>query len=369
MIRPGTSLHDLDTPCLLVDLTKMEANIREWQHDIASHGVKLRPHVKTHKSPAIAAMQLAAGASGITVAKVSEAEVFAEHGCKDIFIAYPVIGANKWKRVAALARTCKVAVGVDSVVGARGLGEAATAAGTTVGVRVEIDLGMNRSGVLPQDAAALCKQVLEMKGITLEGIFTFRSVFFPGAANRTADETARDEGECMVKLANQLRATGIPIREVSLGSTPTARQAARVAGVTEVRPGTYVFGDWAMSSRGAIPRERVALSILCTVVSRPAVDKATVDGGSKTFCGDMNPAKLGVPGYALAVGVDAHVEAMSEEHGVVRLGVGVQPRIGDRMAFHPLHVCTAVNLANELVGVRGDKVEAVFPILARGMNV
>lgn len=366
MIQPGTHIEDLDTPCMLVDLERMERNIGAWQSAIGTHGVKLRPHVKTHKVPEIACMQLDAGAGGITVAKVSEAEVFAAGGARDIFIAYPTIGAEKWRRVAELARTCIMTVGVDSEVGARGLSAAAQAAGVTIRVRVEIDGGLNRCGVQPDQAAPLCKLVLSLPGLELDGIFGFRSIFYATSQGRPASELGREEGELYVTLADQLRAAGIPIRSISVGSTPTARYAAAVPGITEVRPGTYIFGDYMMAEMGAMRYDDVALSILCTVVSRPAAGKATVDGGSKTFCGDSNPAKLGLKGYARAVGLEAYVESMSEEHGVLRLGHDANPRIGDKIAFYPIHVCTTVNLSDELIGVRNGQVEKVWPILARG---
>lgn len=366
MVQVGTKVTDLDTPCLIVDLDRMEANVREWQAAISAAGVKLRPHVKTHKVPEIARMQLEAGAAGITVAKVGEAEVFAAGGCRDIFIAYPVIGEPKWRRIAELARTCTMTVGVDSEVGARGLSAAAAAAGVTVRVRVEIDTGLNRAGVAAAHAEALCRLITGLPGLELDGLFTFRSTGFAGAAGRSAAELGREEGEIMVALAAELRAAGIPVREVSVGSSPTARYAAQVPGVTEVRPGTYVFLDYMNAESGVCTYDQVALSILCTVVSRPAADKATVDGGSKTFCGDIFPARLNLKGYARAVGMEAYVESMSEEHGVVRLGPGANPRIGEKVAFHPIHVCTTVNLADELIGVRNGRVEKVWPILARG---
>jgi D-serine deaminase-like pyridoxal phosphate-dependent protein len=365
-IRPGMPVEELDTPCLLIDLKKTEANIQTWQQAIGAYGVALRPHVKTHKVPELAQMQLQAGAGGITVAKVAEAEVFAANGCKDIFIAYPVIGAEKWRRAAELARDALITVGIDSAVGARGLSEAAAAAGVTIRVRVEVDLGLNRSGVQPTQVEELCKLVLSLPGLELDGIFTFRSAMFAGSEGRSAAELGKEEGQLMVAQAEKLRAAGIPIRAVSLGSTPTAKYAAQVPGVTEVRPGTYIFGDYMMAERGAIGYDEVALSILCTVVSRPAPDKATVDGGSKTFCGDSFPAKLGLKGYAKAINMDAYVESLSEEHGVARLGSGADPQIGDKIAFYPIHVCTTVNLSDELIGVCDGRVEKVFPVLARG---
>ena len=366
MASPGMTIDDLDTPCLIVDLDRMARNIQTWQAKIGATGAKLRPHVKTHKIPAIAKLQLHAGAAGITVAKVAEAEVFAAGGCDDIFIAYPVIGEAKWRRAAELAQCCTLTVGIDSEIGARGLSAAARAAGSTLQARVEIDLGMNRSGVAPEQAGKLGKLVQDLPGLELDGIFAFRSTSFPGAGERSIAVLGQEEGEMMAEVARCLRSQGIPIQEVSVGSTPTAYPVAQVPGITEVRPGTYIFGDYMMAERGIVDYDDVALSILCTVVSRPAPDKATVDGGSKTFCGDINPARLQLRGYARAAGMDACVEVMSEEHGVVRLGPGVEPRVGDRIAFYPIHVCTAVNLADELVGVRGNRVEQVWPIAARG---
>jgi D-serine deaminase-like pyridoxal phosphate-dependent protein len=201
----------------------------------------------------------------------------------------------------------------------------------------------------------------------LDGITTFRHVIFPGAAGRRLEDVGREEGELMVALAERLRAAGVPLRTVAVGSTPTAQAAATVPGVTEVRAGTYVFGDAIMATLGAVAEEEIALSVLCTVVSRPIPERATVDGGSKTLAADVPAAAMpGLTGYGRVVGIDAYVEGMTEEHGFVRLGPGVEPAIGERLRIVPNHVCTAVNLADELIGVRNGRVEVVWPVLARG---
>ena len=365
-IKPGMKLEDLDTPAMLVDLDKMERNIASWQTEISSHNVKLRPHVKTHKVPEIAKLQLQAGASGITVAKVAEAEVFAAQGINDIFIAYPIIGAAKWQRVANLARDRQIIVGLDSEIGARGLNHAAREADLILKVRIEIDGGLNRSGVAPSDALNLCQIIQSLPNLELDGIFGFRSIFFAAASGRTPTEIGFEEGEFFVSIAENLRSSGIPIRNVSIGSTPTAKYAARVSGVTEVRPGTYVFGDYMMAELGAVEYDNVALSILCTVISNSRSGQVTIDGGFKTFCGDSIPSKLNLKGYAKAVNHDAYLESMSEEHGVVKLGEGVKLEVGDRLAFYPIHVCTTVNLSDELIGMRNGQVEKVWQVLARG---
>jgi len=364
-------LTHLETPALLVDLDVMEGNISRWQAAADAAGVAFRPHAKTHKAPAIAARQLAAGAVGLVVAKVAEAEVFAAAGCHDILIAYPVIGLTKWCRIAELARTCTITVNVESDIAARGLSDAAVAAGSRLHVHVDIDTGLHRCGVPaedPESIAALCRLVRALPGLELDGITTFRTVIFPGANGRSPEELGREEGELMVRLAERLRAAGIPIRTVAVGSTPTALAAATVPGVTEVRAGTYVFGDALSVTWGAITEEEIALSVLCTVVSRPTPERATVDGGSKTFAGDVSASMVaGLQGYGRAMGIDdAFVEGMTEEHGLIRLGPGVAPAIGDRLRIIPNHVCTTVNLADEVVGIRNGQIETVWPVLARG---
>jgi D-serine deaminase-like pyridoxal phosphate-dependent protein len=366
----GESIEHVETPALLVDLDVMEVNIRRWQVAASAAGVAFRPHIKTHKMPAIAERQLAAGAVGLAVAKVAEAEVFAAAGCRDLVVAYPVVGFSKWTRLAALARTCTITVNVESEVGARGLSDAAVAARSRIRVHVDIDTGLHRCGVAAEDPeaiAALCRLVRDLPGLELDGITTFRTAIFPGAAGRSLDELGREEGALMVALAERLRATGLPIRTVAVGSTPTALAAATAPGVTEVRAGTYVFGDMLMATWGAVAEEEIALSILCTVVSRPTPGRATIDGGSKTFAGDIAPGMVaGLTGYGRLVGADAHIEGLTEEHGLVRLGPGVEPVIGERLRFVPNHVCTAINLADEVIGVRNGQVVVVWPVLARG---
>lgn len=372
-ITPGMSVEELPTPAVLVDLDKMERNISTWQKAASDNGSALRPHIKTHKVPEIAQMQLKAGAGGITAAKVSEAEVFARAGCNDIYIAYPTVGEHKWRAAAELARENRIIVGADSEIGLRGLSEAATRAGSKIEVRIEFESGLGRSGAARSEVLGLCRLAESLPGIELNGLMTYRSVAFPGARERDFNDVGREEGELLVEVAEEMRAAGIEIKELTGGSTPTGKAVAKVAGVNEVRPGTYVFMDYICHHWGTAEYSDCALSILCTVVSRPSPQTATVDGGSKTFAGDIWPANLGAKGYARAAGEDAPIDAfvvkMSEEHGVTHLGEGVDWKIGERVAFHPIHVCTAVNLSDELIGVRDGKVEVVWPVAARGKRV
>lgn len=365
----GCAATELDTPVLLIDQDQLSANIQRYASLAALAGVQLRPHIKTHKMPEIAAMQLAAGAHGITAAKLGEAETFAAAGIQDIFIAYPLVGQLKARRAARLAQNCHLIVGAESSIGIAQLSDAAREAGVTLFIRIEIDTGLKRTGVPPAQAEALCRQVMAAPDVELDGLFTFRGTSFPGASTSDPQVLGEHEGKIMVVLAEQLRASGIPLQTVSVGSTPTTPSAALVPGVTEVRPGTYVFFDRMTTHAGTSTAEEIALSILATVISRPASDIAIIDAGSKTFCGDIIPANVGLQGYGITTdGRSGIVERMSEEHGIVRLTPGCNPQIGEKMLFFPNHVCTTVNLSDEVVLVQKGLVKAIWSVAARGQR-
>ncbi|HLW02515.1 MAG TPA: alanine racemase [Ktedonobacterales bacterium] len=367
MSPTDASLLEVDTPALLVDRDRLDANISRFAAMASRTGVALRPHIKTHKTLEIAALQVQAGASGITCAKLGEAEVYADAGFTDVFVAYPLIGQEKARRAAQLARRCTMTVGVESVTGIQQLSMAASEADVLLNVRLELDSGLRRTGVAAAEALELCRLILAAPALHLDGIFTFRGVSFPGAPTRESDVLGQQEGEWMVAQAELLRAAGIPINAVSVGSTFTAAAAACVPGVTEVRPGTYVFFDRMTTKGAANTLDEIALSVLATVVSRPAQDMAIIDAGSKTFSGDVVPAAVGLKGYGVTV--DGHsgiLERMNEEHGFVRLASGFVPAIGDHLAFFPNHVCTTVNLSDELVVMQQGIVTDRWRVAARG---
>ena len=367
----GMGLDDLPTPSLVVDLDTMGANIDRWQEMATRNGVKLRPHIKTHKVTEIALRQLERGASGIAAAKPTEAEVFFEAGCRDIVLAYPTVGADKWARMARMAREAKVTVNVDSEIAARGLSDAASASGATIQIQIEIDTGLRRCGFDPMDSAgieALARLVMSLPGLEFEGVTTHRGKFSERLAAMTNDEAGREEGQLMVDVADRLRAKGLPVAEVTAGGTITGPGVAKVDGITEVRAGTYVFNDAMQVAYGAANPENVALSVLATVVSTRRAGHATIDAGSKTFSGDR--AVVSGAGasevVARAVELDARVMRITEEHGMLELGEGVCVEIGQKLRFTPFHVCTAVNLSDELVAVRDGVVQEVWPVRARG---
>lgn len=368
--RPGATIDELATPCLLIDLDRMDANIARWQREVADTGARLRPHVKTHKSLAVAQRQMEAGATGIAVAKTAEAEIFAQGGFNDIVVAYPVVGEEKWRRLALMAaQGVRIGVNVDHEIGARGLSAAAAAAGAVIEIHLDVDTGFHRGGIDAADVEALRRLgdlVAGLPGLRLVGVTTHRNVFFTGADEMTIREAGVAEGEMMVGLAEDLRGSGLDIVDVSGGGTATGRPMATVPGVTEVRAGTYIFQDLMQLGLGAAQEDELALSVLCTVVSRGADGAVTVDGGTKTFSGDraIGDDTLQAP-IARAVDGGTILERLTEEHGMGRIG-GDELRVGDRVAFHPTHVCTAVNLADELYAMREGVVEHVWPVSARG---
>ena len=358
------TIDDLDTPCLVVDLDRLERNIAGWQSAVAAAGKRFRPHMKTHKTVEIARMQRDAGATGVTVAKVSEAELYADAGFDDLVVAYPVAGQAKWARVAALAGRARVAVNVENPTAARGLSAAAAAAGTTVGVWLDVDSGLGRCGVpidRPDEVIALGRLVRELPGLRLDGLTTYRGLGFPGADAVDPPRVGRDEGELLAELA-----TALDVAEIAAGSTPTGRGVAEVDAVTEVRAGTYVFNDLMQLRWGSAGEPALALSILATVVSTNREGRLTVDAGSKTFSGDAVLSDDHGRVVARSVEGDVVLDGLTEEHGVGRRSRRVV--VGDRLRFVPVHVCTCVNLSDELYAVREDRVEAVWPVAARGFR-
>ncbi len=358
----------MDTPHLSIDSAKMMRNIEKVAAIAGRNGVALRPHVKTHKIPAIALAQIEAGASGITVAKVSEAEVMAEAGLEDIFIAYPLVTAPKILRSMGLGRRLRrLIVGVDSFEGARRI--SAAAGDQVMEVRLEIDTGLRRTGVAYDEAVELAGQIDAFDNLDLGGIYTYRGALLDGSPTLDRKSAGLEEGELMVSLAERMRERGIGIRDVSLGSTPTAEYAAEVDGVTEIRPGTYVFYDRMQAHLGACSLEECAATVVCTVVSRPHEDLVVIDGGSKTFATDVQPGTepLNLEGFGHVVGYPgATLDRLTEEHGMLTVSGEHDLGVGDTVRVIPNHVCSTVNL-HDAVYVAGENgaLEEV-QVLARG---
>ena len=365
MSPAGATLSELDTPALLIDLDALEANLAEMAAVAGRAGVRLRPHTKTHKSPEIARMQVEAGAAGITCAKLGEAEVMADAGLDDLLIAYPLVGEHKLRRLGELLERARVRVSLDSVEVAEGLGRLGRALGRDLEVLVEVDTGLHRLGRPPgPPTAELVGLVAGVPGVQVVGLLTHAGHAYrartPDELRRVAEREVLD----LVETAALCRRQGITLAEISVGSTPTARAAASVEGVTEIRPGTYALNDATMVRLGVATQDRVAARVLVTVVARPADERFVVDAGSKCFTTDNMGA---VPDWLLVAGrPDLHMDFLSEEHGVGHRSGAGDLRVGERLQVLPSHACACVNMFDLAYGVRGDRVERELPIAGRG---
>ena len=357
-------LEAVETPALLVDLDRLEANLDRAADYAARHGLALRPHVKTHKSSFVAAAQLRRGARGLTCATPREAEVMAEE-CDDVLVAYPPIASPRARRLTTLPPTVRLTVALDSEHAATELARAARDARREVGVYVELDLGMRRVGVPSVDAAvALARHVSEVDGLHFDGL-----AFYPGHIREAmADQDAKLEAleHTLARAMERFYDAGLPPRVVSGGSTPTMWRTHEMPSVTEMRPGTYAYNDRTTVTTGACTPSDCALTVLATVVSTSVAGQAVIDAGTKA----LGREPLRGPGEGFGELLDhpgVVVERMSEEHGVLDLGGSAwRPSVGDMVRVVPNHVCVAVHLHDYVYGVRGGHLERGWPIEARG---
>lgn len=359
------SIETLETPVPIVDLDRMARNLDRVAAYAKVHGLALRPHVKTHKSTGIATEQLRRGAAGLTCATTHEAEVMSEVA-SDLLVAYPPVGEPRLRRLLALPAHVRLTVALDSELAVRQLAAAARSADRAVGVYVELDLGMHRVG-LPSvdDAVALARLVRESPPLELAGI-----AFYPG---HVREEVARQDDKLAMmngalgQALERFGAAGLAPRVVSGGSTPTLFRTHEIDGVTELRPGTYVFNDRTTAAIGACDRDDCALTVLSTVVSTAVPGQAVIDAGSKAL--GREPLRgSGEDGFGVLLErPEVVVKGMSEEHGLLDLrNSDWQPRVGDRVRVIPNHVCIVVHLNDELFGVRDGCVESSWPVAARG---
>lgn len=347
-------IRDLDTPAVTIRLDKLEANIARLQATLDGHGVANRPHIKTHKIPAIAKMQLAAGAVGITCQKLGEVEAFVDEGVAgDILITYNIIGEAKTERLMALSRRVeRLAVVLDNDIVARGLSEAAVRHDGDVRFLVECDTGFKRNGVQsPEAAFDLARRAIALPRMHFEGLMTF-----PNSMPGTAEFFAR-----ALELFGQ---AGIPVPVISGGGTPTVRSVGDFPMLTEHRAGTYVYNDVMMVASGAATWDDCAMRVRLTVVSRPTPGRAILDGGSKVLTSDLYfvQGHGHIPAYP-----QARIVALSEEHAIVDLSdCAERPEVGEVVEVIPNHCCVVSNMVDEVYGVRDGAVEVVWPVAARG---
>lgn len=347
-------IEDLDTPNVVIDLDRVEHNIRKLQTYCNQHGLKLRPHIKTHKLPVLAYKQLEAGAVGITCQKLSEALVMAAAGIKDILLSYNIIGKQKIVPLAQLARQTRLSVAIDNAAALHTLAQAAKLAESNIYVLIEFESGNERVGVQHvQEALELAQNVSTHPFLHFGGLMTY---------------PCSQQAATFIAEAKRLFASaGLNINTVSAGGTPGMWQVHRVEGITELRAGTYIYNDRHIVGTGTASLDECALHVHATVISRPTDNRAVIDAGSKTLSSDLIKAEYG-QGYGLILEYpEAIIKRLNEEHGIIDLSnCHTKPQIGEVVRIVPNHVCVVTNLHDEVVVHRKGFIEGVWPVWARG---
>ena len=359
---------DIPTPALVIDAKVVRQNIRRLADYTQEKGLALRPHTKTHKSRRIAALQLEAGAAGLTVAKASEGEVISHPG-EDMLLAYPPVGAVRAERLANLAKDRIARAAIDSELALESTASAARQADSTIGLLVEIDVGMGRTGVAtPELALELAQKVEQTAGVRLDGIMCY-----PGHIWNAHDQ----QQEVMSAVNDKLQETielwkksGLEAKIVSGGSTPTAYQSHLAPLLTEIRPGTYIYNDMNTVRGGFCTLDDCAARIVCTVISNAVPGQIVVDSGSKTLTKDLcEPAPD--TGFGHLVGFpEAKIIKLSEEHGCINMSKCDRvPAVGERMTIVPNHICPCVNLHDTAWWLEPDEAPQKLTTDARGMLI
>jgi D-serine deaminase-like pyridoxal phosphate-dependent protein len=346
--------REFGTPAAVIDMDRVERNIARVQAACDAAGVANRPHIKTHKSPVLAKLQVEAGARGITCQKLGEAEVMADAGIDDILISYNLLGDKKMARLGALRSRIDVTVAADNAIVVADLTKAAAAAGRALPVVVECDTGRKRAGVeTPTEAIELAHVISTSPGLHFAGFMLYPTESGWPEAQRFYDEA----------LAG-VRALGLDPAIVSTGGSPNLKNLGQLRGATEHRPGTYIYNDRMQMAAGVATLDDCALHIYSTVVSRAAPERGILDAGSKTLTADSG----GLDGFGLILEhPEAKIARFAEEHGFLDLSrSNTRPNIGDVVRIVPNHVCVVVNMLDEVVMVRGDEIVGVLPVAARG---
>jgi D-serine deaminase-like pyridoxal phosphate-dependent protein len=353
-------------------------NIARVQALASEAGVRLRPHAKTHKSPIVAKWQLDAGAIGIACAKVGEAEVFVQAGITDIRLPYPVNPANA-PRLLALMDRAAISIIVDHPEVVRGWSDAMRIAGRTLDVLVKVDVGFHRCGIDPQaDPLGFIRSVASLPGLKLRGLLSHAGHAYHAASEDDLRAIAQREAETLAGIRTQAGASGIALDEISVGATPTLRFSAGQSGITELRPGNYVYFDRTQVALGAASLDDCALTVLATVVSKHP-GRIVLDCGSKTLTNDQARGISAATGYGAVLAGESDaldyareidetltIERLSEEHATVRVTGTTRLEPGDRVRVVPNHSCVVSNLVDVVRVVDGDQVIDTLPVAARG---
>ncbi|MGQ9733184.1 MAG: alanine racemase [Candidatus Zipacnadales bacterium] len=359
------AIHDIDTPAFLVDLPQLRANIERVARCAAQAGLKLRPHIKAHKTPEIAHMQLAAGAVGVTAAKVSEAEAMIEGGVTDVFIANEIVGPAKLNKLADLRKRAHLSVACDSLAVAQGYAQQFAEPNDPLEIMIEVDIGAHRCGVPPEQAAYLAEEIARLPGLKIVGIMGYAPMTYGVKTEAERRTLVEEEGRLLAQVAEELRNRGHDIRRISGGCTPGALLYTAGCGLTEIRPGTYVFYDMNQVHLEVVGPESVSATILTTVISVPSPRRAIVDAGSKALATQVKPLS---PGFGFVKGYPgAYLDALNDEHGYLNLAdSGLTVSVGDKLELIPPRVCTALNLYDELHLIENGRLVKTCRITGRG---
>ena len=359
-------LETVGTPALVVDYARLLTNITEMAARARSLGVALRPHAKTHKSPAIAALQREHGAAGLTVATLAEAEGFAAEGVEDLLITAPPVGEWRLDRLTALARRVRLRVAVDDPQVVASLDEACGRAGVTIGYVWEVDCGVGRFGTLPGDSTAgpVAQAINDTTHASFDGLLTFGGHAYAAKDRAGIVAAARDEHGAITQTVGALAERGIEASVRSVGSTPTTHAMESADGLTEIRPGNYVFYDATQVALGLVALERCALSVLATVTSRPAADRLILDAGSKAIAAETL-SRL-TSGFGAVQGhPELTVARLYEEQAIVHSAQPCEIPVGTRLRVVPNHACAAANLHSEMLVVENETVVDVWQVTTR----
>jgi D-serine deaminase-like pyridoxal phosphate-dependent protein len=356
-----TTTLELDTPFIAADVDTVKKNISNMQKIADENGKKLRPHIKTHKLPLLAQWQMEAGAVGICVQKTAEAEIMAQHGLKNILVSNEIIGSEKTDRLAQLALYTRLSVAVDSELGVNQLSESAAKLGAEIGVFLDIDVGMNRCGIKAEEASRLAELVSKSANLHLEGVMGY-----DGHSAKVADPNERTKAvmnsyRSVQEALRQIKSKGLVVETVSVGGSPSSYIWAKLEGITELQPGTYIYNDAHQVLVGVAKKESCAVQLFATVMSKPNSRKAVVDAGSKSFGFDQGKFPMPVRD------INGEFTSFSEEHGVIQSkNSDLDLSLGEKLSFIPYHICVTTDLWDYIYFCKGEKVLTKMRIEARG---
>lgn len=367
-MKMNEALKRLPTPAVVVDLDIADKNIEKMYREAKAFGISHRPHIKTHRSVYFAKKQMEAGCCGVTAAKLGEAEVMAQGGISDIFVAYPIIGEDKIQRLLALARKVKISTIVNSIKGAQDLSEAFEKAGQKLPVLIEVDGGLNRGGLKPGEPTLLfAREIRNLPGIAIKGLMYYGGLIYNSHDRAEVEKYAKKEHDELIETAGLLEQDGFTMEVLSAGSSFSGKVPAVLEGITEIRSGHYIFNDCGQLDAGLATPEECALNVITTVVSKPDDHVVICDVGTKSLTSDQCHYRKGF-GYVTDF-PEIEIYNLNEEHAFLRTSGKNPLQVGDKISIIPNHACVVTNLAEKIYGFRNGRLEREIAVEARCKSV